>query len=341
MLAELPDFEHVDANSLDEAVHWLTAYGSKAKIIAGGTDLLGLMKDNVTGPKLPMPGLLINIKTIPGLDVIRYDEGKGLVLGAAATLHSIENDPITRNRFTALAQAAESVGTTQIKFMGTIGGNLCQRPWCWYFRHPDYVCYKRGGKQCYAIPGDNKYYFSVLGRGICVMSHPSDTASALMALDAKIHVYGSEGEKVVPIENFFLGPRDVEETILKNNELISCITVPEPKQGSRSIFLKIRIRNTWDFALASVAVSMSVDNETTRDVRIVLGGVASFPYRANDAEKELRGKTLSKERIDRAAELAAHKSFPLKMNAYKVKLLRSLIRRTITNLSKEFTSTFE
>jgi len=166
------------------------------------------------------------------------------------------------------------------------------------------------------------------------MSHPSDLAPALIALGADVHIYGEKGERAVPTENFFLGPRNVEETVLKTSELISRITVPEPKPQSKSIFIKSRIRNTWDFALASVAVSMNLDTERTpRDVRVVLGGVAPYPYRVTAAESELEGRKLNEAVTNKAADAAVHKSQPLKMNAYKVKLIRSLVKRAINELS--------
>jgi xanthine dehydrogenase YagS FAD-binding subunit len=169
------------------------------------------------------------------------------------------------------------------------------------------------------------------------MSHPSDLAPALIALDAQVHVYGGGTERAVPIEKFFVGPRNVEETVLKSNELISRITVPEPNDRAKSIFLKSRIRNTWDFALASAAVSMNLDQEgRAKEVRVVLGGVAPFPFRARAAEIELEGKKPNDESIERAAQAGVQKSQPLKMNAYKVKLIKSLIKRAINNLAEKF-----
>ena len=332
MLSELSDFEHIDVESPEEAVYWLTKYGDKAKIIAGGTDLLGLMKDKIVGPKMPMPTLIVNIKTIPGFDRIEYVGGKGLRIGAATTLFDIESDDKIKERFLALSQAAESVATLQIRYTGTIGGNLCQRPWCSYFRHPDYVCFKRGGKQCYAITGNNRYYFSILKRGICVMSHPSDIAPALIALDAKIHVLQQDGERTIPIEEFFLGPRSVQETVLKDNDLITSIEVPETDEGSRSLFLKSRVRNNWDFALSTVAIWIKNSAGVCDDLRIALGGVAVFPFRAKESEELLRGKRITKKLIEEAAEAAVLKAAPLKMNTYKVKLTKSLVRRALQSV---------
>jgi len=328
VLYELPDFEHADARSVAEAVGWLGQYRDRAKILAGGTDLLGLMKDRIAGPKMPMPELLVNIKTIPGFDRIDCPDRGGATIGPTATLFELETHPIVGAKFPVLAQAARSVATTSIRYVGTIGGNLCQRPWCWYFRHPDYVCFKRGGRQCYAIPGHNRTYFSIVNLGICVMSHPSDLAVALIALDARVVIAGPGGERTVAAEDFFLGPRSVPETVLEPDELIVRVELDEPAPGSRSLYLKSRPRNTWDFALSAVAVSA-----TDSEVRVVLGGVAPLPYRATEAEALLRGQPLDAPTIERAAEAAVAGSRPLPMNAYKVPLTRALVKRALQDVA--------
>jgi len=327
---ELPAIAHVDAESVAEAVHWLAEYGDRAKVIAGGTDLLGLMKDRITGPEMPLPDVLVNIKTIPELNGIVVRPGGELVLGATTTLDEVASHPALRERHEALAQAAEAVATTQIRSVGTVGGNLCQRPWCWYFRHPAFVCFKRGGRQCFAIPGQNRTYFSVLGLGICVMSHPSDLAPALMALDARVVVAGADGERAIPITEFFRGPRSVSETVLGAAEIVTRVEVPPSKTPARSVFLKHRVRDTWDFALSAVAASASTSNGRCEDVRIALGGVAPFPYRATAAEEILRGEVVTKAVVQAAAAAAVERARPLPMNGYKIELTRALVTRALT-----------
>ncbi len=327
MLDELPPLAHVDAESLDEAVHWLAEYGDRAQILAGGTDLLGLMKDGIDGPKMPRPDVLVNIKTIAALGGIETRPGGSLGVGATVLLADLESHPVVRERFPVLARAAGSVATTQIRAMGTVGGNLCQRPWCWYFRHPQFECFKRGGRQCFAIPGNSRTYFSILGLGICVMSHPSDLAPALMALGARVEIAGPAGTRGVPIDAFFRGPRDVNETVLGPAELVTRVDVPPPAPGAQSAFLKHRIRGSWDFALGEVAVSLVPGSD---DVRIALGGVAPFPFRATAAEDVLRGQPLTPETIARAVDAAVAKARPLPMNGYKVDLTRALMRRALT-----------
>src|SRR5215467_9252769 len=330
MLDELPALDYVAAESIEEAVALLVEHGERAKILAGGTDLLGLMKDRIDGPGVPIPEVLVNVKTIPGLAGITERSDGSLRIGAAATLADIESHPLVASRLPALAQAAASVATTQIRAMGTVGGNLCQRPWCWYFRHPQFVCLKRGGRQCFAIPGNNRTYFSVLGRGVCVMSHPSDLAPALMALGALIGVAGPDGRREVPIEAFFRGPRSLTETVLGPAEIVVWVDVPAPAPGARSVFVKHRVRNTWDFALSEVAVAVTPDAERWADVRIALGGVAPFPYRARAAEEVLIGRSPSADFVRQAADAAVMRARPLTMNGYKIDLTRVLVARALT-----------
>lgn len=330
MLAELPPLAHVDATSVDEAVHWLGKYGDRAAVIAGGTDLLGLMKDRITGPKMPQPEVLVNIKAIPELAGVTTQPNGDLRIGAAVTLQDLEQCPPVVALYPILAEATASVATSQIRATGTVGGNLCQRPWCWYFRHPQFVCYKRGGRQCYAIPGENSTYFSVLARGICVMSHPSDLAPALMALCARIGVAGPAGRREIPIDDFFQGPRSVPETKLEPGEIITWIDVPAPTPLSRTAFIKHRIRNTWDFALSEVAVALTVKGGFCEDARIILGGVAPYPYRVIDAERVLIGQVPDEASIAEAADIAVKRAKGLTMNGYKIGLTKALVRRALT-----------
>lgn len=329
MLDELPPFTHVDAASIDEAVSALAEHGGRAQVLAGGTDLLGLMKDRIAGPRMSVPEVLVNVKRIPELGGIAERSDGGLRIGAAVTLVDLERDPRVGARVPALAQAAAAVATAQIRAMGTVGGNLCQRPWCWYFRHPQFPCLKRGGRQCFALPGNNRTYFSVLGLGVCVMSHPSDLAPALMALGARVGMAGPAGRREMAIDQFFLGPRSLTETVLAPSEIITWIDVPPPAPGSRSLFLKHRVRNTWDFALAEVAVSVTPGPGRWNRVRIALGGVAPFPYRAAAAEAVLTGQAPTESRVREAAEAALAHARPLALNGYKIDLSKALVARAL------------
>jgi xanthine dehydrogenase YagS FAD-binding subunit len=334
MLDELPPFDYVDAASLAEAMATLTAHGPRAQVLAGGTDLLGLMKDRISGPGMPVPEVLVNIKGIPELHGIAETTDGGLRIGAAVTLVDLERDPRVTARFPALAQAAAAVATTQIRAVGTVGGNLCQRPWCWYFRHPQFPCLKRGGTQCFALPGSNRTYFGVLGLGVCVMSHPSDLAPALIALDARVAVAGAMGLRMVPIEQFFRGPRSRTETVLEPGEILVAVEVPAPVPGARSVFLKHRVRGTWDFALSEVAVSATC-NRRWANVRVALGGVAPFPYRATAAETVLNGHAVTESLMREAALAAVGKARPLTQNGYKIDLTRALVARGLAALAAD------
>ena len=329
MLDELPPFTHVDAASIDEAVSALSEHRGRAQVLAGGTDLLGLMKDRISGPRMSVPEVLVNVKRIPELGGIAERPDGGLRIGAAVTLRDLERDPRVTRRFPALGQAAAAVATAQIRAMGTVGGNLCQRPWCWYFRHPQFPCLKRGGRQCFALPGNNRTYFSVLGLGVCVMSHPSDLAPALMALGARVGVAGPWGRRDVAIDRFFLGPRSLTETALEPAEIVTWIDVPPPAPDARSLFLKHRVRNTWDFALAEVAVAVTPGPGRWDQVRIALGGVAPFPYRAAAAEAVLTGQAPTASRVGEAAEAALALARPLALNGYKIDLSKALVARAL------------
>jgi xanthine dehydrogenase YagS FAD-binding subunit len=329
VLDELPVLAHVDAESVEDAVHWLGEYGPRAKLLAGGTDLLGLMKDRISGPQMPLPDVLINIKRVPELGLISERPDGGVRIGGTVTLADLETHPLIMQRLGVLAQAARSVATPQIRAVGTVGGNLCQRPWCWYFRHPEFECFKRGGKQCFAIPGNNRTYFSVMSLGICVMAHPSDLAPALLALGARIGVAGPRGMREIPIETFFQGPRSVSETALAPDEVLTWVDVAPVARGTRGVFLKHRIRDTWDFALAEVAVA----GRAGGDIRIALGGIAPFPFRATGAEAIVRGRALTASVIDEAAAAVVAKARPLAMNGYMVDITRALVQRALAGLA--------
>lgn len=335
LLYELPSFEHIDVKSVKEAVFWLHKYGDKAMVIAGGTDLLVLMKDRIEGPKLKIPKVLVNIKTIPEMNRLTYDEEVGLRIGAAVTLNRLETSDVIKKKFNVLSQAARQVGTTQIRNMGTIGGNICQRPRCMYFRHPHFLCYKKGGAMCYAGTGEHRYYHSILKCGICVMAHPSDIAPALVALKAKAIIASSDGEKQMPLQNFFLGPNNFTETVLKFDELLTEVQVPNQKGRTYQLFLKHRIRHSSDFSLSSVATVAQILDDVCEDIRIVLGGIAPFPYMASRAEDIVRERRLNEALISQAAELSVEGAHPLPMNRYKIDLTKALVRRALTSIWHE------
>ena len=230
----------------------------------------------------------------------------------------------------ALAQAAEVIGSPQIRHAGTIGGNLCQRPRCWYYRNEHIVCLKKGGDRCYAAGGENKYN-AILGGGPSYIVHPSDTATALVALGASVTIAGPNGMRNVPLEQFFILPTQnvTRENILKPDEIVTAILVPTSPLAARSVYLKFREKMSMDWAMAACAVSLTTSNGVVTDSRIVLGGVAPIPWRVPKAEAALKGQAVNADTLRAVAEAALDGAVPLAQNGYKVPLTKTLVRRAI------------
>ena len=320
-------FRFVDAGSTERAVSLLEADPSGARPLAGGTDLMGEIKEGVVEP-----ATLVNLAALPDMAGVQHS-ADGLTIGAMTTLAELGRDEAIAREYPALAQAVASVATPQIRNVGTLGGNLCQRPRCWYYRSPLFDCRKKGGAICFAVNGSSKYH-AILGGVDCYIVHPSDVAPALIALDATATITGPGGPRTLPIENFFAGPeRDIEaETVLETGELLTRVFVPAPAPGSCSIYLKARERRTQDFALASVAAALHVADGVVERAALVLGAVAPTPWRAADAEDALRG--VSAAEVDAAAigRLAVGNARPLRDNHFKVRLASSLIARAVASL---------
>jgi xanthine dehydrogenase YagS FAD-binding subunit len=316
-------FEHVNASDIQTAIALLREPHTEA--IAGGTDLLGELKARLRSPKR-----LVNIKTLSELHEIGYSPQMGLRIGALVTLAQIEQHPAIRERFSLLAQAASSAATPQLRNMGTVGGNLCQKPRCWYYRNKLFHCWLKGGDTCFAEDGENKYH-AILGADRCHAVHPSDLAPALMALDATIRVVGPDLDGEISLAELYTKPTESHRqmTILGPGELITEIRVPTPKGDSRGVYLKAMERQSWSFALVSVAAHLRREGDHIADARIVLGGVAAIPWRAKDSEKILIGRRFSEELAERAAEAAVAGAQPLRYNAYKVKLAQALVKRAL------------
>jgi len=327
-------FEWINAQSVAEAVQLLATPPAVRDIdeaprpIAGGQDLLTTMKDYLT-----RPARLVNLKTVRGLDRIEGNAKTGLRIGALVTLAQLEENPVVRRSFPGLAEAAHSIATPQIRNLGTVGGNLCQRPRCWYYRLEEAVCLKKGGSECFAATGENKYN-AILGGGPSYIVHPSDLAPMLVALGASVSVTGGEGKKVIPLDKFFTLPSEGSirrENVLKNEELITEIQIPASAFAGRSTYLKFKERESMDFALASVAAAVELqENKIIKQARLVLGGVAPIPWRVANAEKFLTGKSLSADVLTEVARLALEGAQPLEKNAYKIPLTQTLVRRALT-----------
>jgi xanthine dehydrogenase YagS FAD-binding subunit len=326
-------FEWMSPSTVAEAVSALKSAPAPqdaddaARPIAGGQDLLTTMKDYIT-----RPSRVVNLKSIRGLDKIEVDGKGGLSIGALVTLTQIEEHPAVRRSFPGLSEAAHSVGTPQIRNLGTVGGNLCQRPRCWYFRLEDVVCLKKGGSECYAASGENKYH-AILGGGPSYIVHPSDLAPMLVALGGSVSVVGPDGKRNVLLEKFFILPADGNlrrENVLKNDEIITEIHVPASKFAAHSTYLKFKERDSMDFAISAVAAAVTLSpNNTVTQARLVLGGVAPIPWRVPKAEAALVGKKLTDDVLATTARIALEGAQPLEKNAYKVPLTQTLVRRAL------------
>lgn len=296
--------------------------------IAGGTDLLGLIKDGVVSPER-----LVDLKKIGGMDGIEVLPGRGLRIGALVKLAELARHPEVRETWTVLAEAAGSAASPQLRNVGTLGGNLCQRPRCWYFRG-EFDCLKKGGNECFAVDGENRYH-CVIGGGPCYIVHPSDTAVALTALDAVLVVAGSGGERIVPVSEFFVLPDEdfTRENILAPGEIVTAVQVSEPANGTRSAYVKIRERESFDFAVASVAAMLVPRGRTVMSGAVALGGIAPVPWLEKAVSEKLSGFKVSAENLDNLADSALAGAEPLEQNGYKVALARNLLKKAVRALT--------
>lgn len=320
-------FAYVNATSIDRVPSLLGRTWDEAQVIGGGTDLVGELKDYLVTPKR-----IVNLKSIPGLSYIRQ-ESDGLKIGALTTLSDIESNETIEKQYSVLQQAVSVIATPQIRNVGTIGGNICQRPRCWYYRNEDFPCWKKGGDTCYAASGVNRYH-AIIGGGPCYMVHPSDTAVALMALNARVKIMGPEGTREVVMDDFFMLPEVnvMRENILKSNEFISEIIVPAPKSGTRSLYIKIRERESIDFAIVSVAAVLTVVNGVCQEANVVLGGVAPVPWRVLEAERFLKGNRITETRALQAAEAALKDADPMSDNVYKIQITKNIVKNAVMTM---------
>jgi len=316
------NFAHLNATSVDEAVSFLRRYGSQASVIAGGTDLLGKMKDEI----LPTyPEAIVNIKTIPGLDFIE-EKGDMLTIGALTRLEDIAVNETVKERYTALAEAAHRTASTHLREMGTIGGNICQDIRCWYYRNPQnrFPCLRKGGGRCYAIKGDNRYH-SIFGGSVdqgCYAVHPSDTAPALIALEATIKT----SKREIKAEDFFkVGV--VRTTVLDDDEIVTEIKIPKP--AGRSAFVKFALRKAIDFPIVNCAAMMAVAEGQVTAARVCLNAVYVTPYRARKAEEVMMGATINEDTAETAGNAAVSDAKPLTNNVYMVQIAKTMVKRTI------------
>jgi xanthine dehydrogenase YagS FAD-binding subunit len=297
-----------------------------AQPLGGGTDLLVCIQEGIAAPET-----VVDLKRIPGGDRIESLPDGSLTIGAAARVHDVARHPIIRERFPALSQACDAVGSPSLRHMGTIGGNLCQRPRCWYLRR-GIPCLKNGGSKCHAKDGENQYH-AILEAGPCWIVHPSDPAVALLALDASVELTKSGARRTIPIADFYVLPsvRMEQETVLTAGELVSAIVIPGASSGGRQSYRKLMQRAAWDFALASIAAVRRPDGS----VRMAMGGVAPRPWRVpQSVEEDAASGGLDEDSIAALAERALYDAEPLAKNGYKVAMAASLLRDAMRELTR-------
>ena len=319
-------FAYARAATVSEA---LDALGEGCLPLAGGTDLLSMAKEDLIAPEC-----LVDIKRLPGLDGIEEKED-GLHIGAMVRLSVLANDPAVTGcaELACLYEALLHTASPQLRHMATLGGNLLQRPHCWYFRNKLTHCLRKGGQTCYAFRGENKYH-AILGGGPCYIVHGSDPAVALLALDASVTVVGPDGERTVPLSEFYLLPREDahREVALAPGELLTEVTVPIPPTGARGTYHKVAERQSWDFGLVTAAVLVVLQGDVVESARVTMGGVAPVPWRAIESEQALAGQPLSDAAIEAAALAATSGARLLQDNAYKIELAQGVVRQALRSV---------
>lgn len=320
-------FEWTNARSIDDAIAQLN---DKALLKAGGVDLMDRLKEG-----LDAPSRLVNIRNIPGLDFVKEESG-WLRIGPMVTLAAIAEHPVIRKRYTALADAALNAATPQIRNMATVGGNLLQRPRCWYFRSDQFHCLRKGGDRCFAQDGENENH-AIFNNDVCAIVHPSAAATALTALGAKVEVKGKGGARAIALDDLFVRPETdiTREHVLKADELLTEIRVPAPSDATRSAYTKVGQKESCDWPMAEVAVVLEPRGGVMSKASIVLGAVAPVPWRATAAEKALTGKPLNEQSAREAATAAMHGATPLSQNGYKIPMFEAVVRRTILAAAQE------
>ncbi|MFP4428500.1 MAG: FAD binding domain-containing protein [Desulfovermiculus sp.] len=322
----MPAFAYLRPKSLSAAISSLQ--GEDTYVLAGGSDLLGCLRDEIfTADKLvSLSGLK---KELHG--IAPTAEG-GLSIGALTTLSEVAADERIRSRYPGLAQAASEVASPQLRNQGTLGGNLCQKPRCWYYRG-DFHCLRKGGSRCFALGGEDQFH-CILGGHSCYIIHPSDTAPMLAAFKALVHISGPDGERTMPVSRLHVSPSEnpTRELSLSPGEIITSIYLPPVKETVRSSYRKIRTRRAWDFALAGVALVLDMDGPRVNSASVYLSGCAPIPWHAAEVEETISGRELNQRIMDQAAQRAVNQARPLSKNQYKVQLVKGVVREELSNL---------
>lgn len=322
----MPTFQLYQPTSVADAQNLLQEHGSDALVLAGGLDSMDWLKDRIRKPKV-----VVDLGGVEGLKGIR-ETSDGVQIGAMTTLTEVAQNPIVQQKYRILAQAAELVASPQIRNQGTIGGNISQDTRCWYYR-AGWPCYRAGGNICYAdTPVGRNREHAILHAERCIAVNPSDTAPALIALDAKFVVLTPKGEQAIDAEDYFIGP-DLDITrmnILRPGYLLTSIRIPSTWAASEFYFEKVRDRNVWDFPLMNVASAIKSSGGTIQNIRIAVNAVAARPLRLKAVEDSVRGKPRNAATGEAAGKLAVQGAVPLQFNAYKIPLMRNLVKRAIS-----------
>jgi xanthine dehydrogenase YagS FAD-binding subunit len=322
----MPVFELFQPTTVDDTLALLETYKKDAWVLAGGLDTFDWLKDRNKRRKV-----VVDLSGVEELRGVKTTDDGGIEIGAATTLTNLVKHPLVKEKYPILTQAAELVASPQIRNQGTVGGNVSQDTRCWYYRS-GWSCYRAGGNICYAdTPSAINREHAIFDANRCVAVNPSDTAPALIALDAKMVIRSSDGERVVDAENYFIGPSvDIMRmTVLRPGELLTAIRVPATWAGAEFYFEKVRERQVWDFPLVNVAAALKVANGTIQSSRIVVNAVAARPMRLTSVEDAVAGKPRNEETATMAGELAVQGAQPLAHNEYKIPLMRNLVKRAI------------
>lgn len=321
----MPAFDLLQPNSAVDAQKLLQQHGADAWVMAGGLDSFDWLKDRIKKPKV-----VVDLSGIEELRGVRAN-GDGIEIGAMTTLSEVVNSPLVKQRFGLLAQGAELAASPQIRNQGTLGGNVSQDARCWYYR-AGWPCYRAGGNICYAdTPEGRNREHAILHADRCVAVNPSDSAPALIALDAKFVLQTPRGERIVDAEDYFIGPEiDIMRLhILKPGDLLTAIRIPGTWAGAKFYFEKVRDRNVWDFPLLNVASAIVISNGVIERMRIAVNGAAARPLRLKNVEDAVRGKPADAATGEMAGKIAVQGAIPLQFNAYKIPLMRNLVKRAI------------
>jgi xanthine dehydrogenase YagS FAD-binding subunit len=313
----------VRPGSLEQAVEQLRT-GEKAQVHAGGTDLLSCLRDYVFSLDK-----VVSLSGIEGLSSIEKTGEGGLRIGALTTITQVATSDAVMAGYPGLAQAAGEVASPQLRNQGTLGGNLCQKPRCWYYRG-EFHCLRKGGPRCFAVAGENAFH-CILGGAGCFIVHPSDTAPALAALGASLRIAGPQGNRTMQLEGFHVPPSQnpLRETVLEPGEILTHIVLPPPPKGLYSAYRKVRARRSWDFALAGVALALVMDGGAVAEANIFLSGAAPIPWRAKEAEEAITGKPIDAKTAAAAGRAAMERARPMTQNEYKVSLFEGVIEEEL------------